>query len=123
MAAASLDRSRRLWHFRPRSPHRTTAVKRPGHPHAQGLSPRSAPRDRGERVPPAVTWEPGRRGETLRSVKADRPTQGAPAVKKQLIIALGIAALAVPSTAGAADYGAGTCLNGYVWREAFEGDN
>jgi hypothetical protein len=43
-------------------------------------------------------------------------------MKKQLIIAVGIAALALPATAGAADYGAATCLNGYVWREAFPGD-
>jgi hypothetical protein len=44
-------------------------------------------------------------------------------VKKQLMIALGIAALAAPASAGAADYGAATCLNGYAWREAFAGDN
>jgi hypothetical protein len=43
-------------------------------------------------------------------------------VKKQLIIAAGIAALAFPTAAGAADYGPNTCLNGYVWRQAFAGD-
>jgi hypothetical protein len=42
-------------------------------------------------------------------------------MKKQLLIALGIAALALPATASA-DYGPATCLNGYVWREAFVGD-
>ncbi len=43
-------------------------------------------------------------------------------MKKFLIIAAGVAALAVPSTAGAADYGPATCLNGYVWRQAYSGD-
>ena len=42
-------------------------------------------------------------------------------MKKQLLIGLGIAALALPSAA-AADYGPATCLNGYVWREAFAND-
>ena len=35
---------------------------------------------------------------------------------------MGIAALAIPSAAGAADNGPATCLNGYVWREPFAGD-
>ena len=39
-----------------------------------------------------------------------------------LIIPAAIAALALPSAAGAADYGPNTCLNGFVWREAFSGD-
>jgi hypothetical protein len=51
-------------------------------------------------------------------------------MKKQIIIAAGIAALALPTAAGAADhsaaraadYGPNTCLNGYVWRAAFPGD-
>jgi hypothetical protein len=43
-------------------------------------------------------------------------------MKKHLIVALGLAALALPATADAADYGPATCLNGYVWREAFPGD-
>jgi flagellar basal body L-ring protein FlgH len=43
-------------------------------------------------------------------------------MKKQLLIALGIAALALPSAAAAADYGPATCLTGYVWRDAFPGD-
>ena len=41
---------------------------------------------------------------------------------KQLIVAAGIAALAFPTAAGAADNGPNTCLNGYVWREAYAGD-
>jgi hypothetical protein len=43
-------------------------------------------------------------------------------MKKLLIAAAGIAALVLPAAAGAADYGPATCLNGYVWREAFPGD-
>jgi len=43
-------------------------------------------------------------------------------MKKTLVIAAGIAALALPSAASAADYGPATCLNGYVWREAYPGD-
>jgi hypothetical protein len=39
-----------------------------------------------------------------------------------LIIPAAIAALALPSAASAADYGPNTCLNGFVWREAFSGD-
>jgi hypothetical protein len=42
--------------------------------------------------------------------------------KRLLIAALGTAALASPAVAGAADYGPNTCLNGYVWREAYTGD-
>jgi hypothetical protein len=42
--------------------------------------------------------------------------------KRLLIAALGTAALASPAVAGAADYGPNTCLNGYVWREAYSGD-
>lgn len=39
-----------------------------------------------------------------------------------LAVALGTAALASPAVAGAADYGPNTCLNGFVWREAYSGD-
>ena len=40
-----------------------------------------------------------------------------------LIIPAAIAALALPSApAQAQDYGPNTCLNGFVWREAFLGD-
>jgi hypothetical protein len=58
-----------------------------------------------------VSWERGRFGETLRHMN-----------NRLLIAALGIAALASPAVASAADYGPNTCLNGFVWREAYSGD-
>jgi len=44
---------------------------------------------------------------------------------RKLIVAATFAALAVsalPAAAHAQDYGPNTCLNGFVWREAFPGD-
>ena len=42
---------------------------------------------------------------------------------KQLIVAAGIAAVAIATAAGEADNGPNTCVNGYVWREAVPGDH
>ena len=42
---------------------------------------------------------------------------------RKLIVAATFAALpALPAAAQAQDYGPNTCLNGFVWREAFPGD-
>ena len=41
---------------------------------------------------------------------------------RKLILAAAVAVLALPAVAQAQDYGPNTCLQGFVWRDAFPGD-
>lgn len=41
---------------------------------------------------------------------------------RRLILAAAVALLALPAAAQAQDYGPNTCLQGFVWRDAFAGD-